>query len=81
MLFHSNKAAVYIEMGEPDKAIEICENAVQIGRSNRTDYKTIAKLFHRMAAAQLKKDDFPAAKEMYAKAQMEHFDKAIERKV
>jgi stress-induced-phosphoprotein 1 len=34
-----------------------------------------------MAAAQLKKDDFPAAKELYAKAQMEHFDKAIERKV
>jgi stress-induced-phosphoprotein 1 len=81
VLFHSNKAAVYIEMGEPDRAIEICEAAVEQGRAQRAPYQDIAKLFQRMAAAQLKKDDFPAAKELYAKAQTEHFDKAIERKV
>lgn len=81
VLFHSNKAAVYIEMGELDKAIEICEAAVQLGRSQRTPYQDIAKLYQRMAAAELKRDDFPAAKELYAKAQMEFFDKAIERKV
>lgn len=81
VLFHSNKAAVYIEMGECDRAVEICENAVQLGRTQRTPYLDIAKLYQRMAAAQLKKDDFPAAKESFAKAQMEHFDKAIERKV
>jgi stress-induced-phosphoprotein 1 len=81
VLFHSNKAAVYIEMGEPDKAVEICEAAVQLGRSQRASYVEIAKLYHRMAAAYLKKDDFPTAKECYAKAQMENFDKAIERKV
>lgn len=68
-------------MGQPDKAIEICEAAVQLGRSQRSPYQDIAKLYQRMAAAQLKKDDFPAAKELFAKAQMEHFDKAIERKV
>ena len=81
MLFHSNKAAVFIEMGEPDKAIELCTEAVQLGRSQRTSYLDIAKLYQRMAAAHLKKNDFPAAKECYAKAQMENFDKALERKV
>lgn len=81
VLFHGNKAAVYIEMGDTDKALEICEEAIKIGRAQRAAYEHIAKLYQRMAAAYLKKDDFPSAKEMYAKAQTEHFDKAIERKV
>lgn len=81
VMFHSNKAAVFIEMGEADKAVEVCEAAVQLGRSQRASYVEIAKLYQRMAAAHLKKDDFPAAKECFAKAQMENFDKAIERKV
>jgi stress-induced-phosphoprotein 1 len=81
VLFHGNKAAVYIEMGQYEKALEICEEAIKIGRSQRSPYEQIAKLYQRMAAAHLKNDDFPAAKEMYAKAQTEHFDKAIERKV
>ena len=81
VLFHGNKAAVFIEMGDPDKALEICEEAIKLGRSQRAPYEQIAKLYQRMAAAQLKKDDFPAAKELYAKAQTEFFDKSIERKV
>lgn len=81
VLFRGNKAAVYIEMNEPDTAIKVCEEAVEVARSQRTPYPDIAKLFQRMAAAYLKKDDFPNAKECYAKAQMEHYDKAIERKV
>jgi stress-induced-phosphoprotein 1 len=81
VLFHGNKAAVYIEMGECDKALEVCEEAIKIGRSQRSPYEHIAKLYQRMAAAHLKKDDFPAAKEMYAKAQTEYFDKSIERKI
>ena len=32
-----------------------------------------------MAAAHLKRDDFEFAKVCYSKAQMEHFDKAVER--
>ncbi|CAE7558563.1 HOP3, partial [Symbiodinium microadriaticum] len=79
--FLSNKAAVYIEMGELDRAIEQCQEAIDFGRSKRAPYEDIAKLYHRMAAAYLKRDDFDTAKECYTKAQTEHFDKAIERKV
>lgn len=77
----NNKAAVYIEMGEIDKAIQQCNEAIELGRSQRVPYEDIAKIYHRMAAAYLKRDDFPSAKECYTKAQTEHFDKAIERKV
>ena len=66
----SNKAAVYIEMGDLDRAIEQCQEGIEYGRSQRAPYEDIAKMYQRMAAAYLKKDDFPTAKECYAKAQM-----------
>lgn len=81
ILFLGNKAAVYIEMGEIDRALEQCQEAIDIGRSKRADYQDIAKIYQRMAAAHLKRDDFESAKECFTKGQTEFFDKAIERKV
>jgi stress-induced-phosphoprotein 1 len=81
VLFLGNKAAVYIEMGEIDKAIQQCQEAIDYGRSKRAPYQEIAKLYQRMAGAYLKREDFENAKECFTKAQTEHFDKAIERKV
>ena len=77
----NNKAAVFIEMGEIDRALQQCTEAIELGRAHRAPYEDIAKIYHRMAAAHLKRDDFATAKECFAKAQTEHFDKAIERKV
>jgi stress-induced-phosphoprotein 1 len=77
----NNKAAVFIEMGEIDRAIQQCNEAIELGRQHRVSYEEIAKIYHRMAAAHLKRDDFASAKECFTKAQTEHFDKAIERKV
>jgi stress-induced-phosphoprotein 1 len=79
--FLSNKCAVYIEMGEYDRAISECERAVEYGRSQRAPYEDIAKLYQREASAWLKKDDMKTAINRYQKAQMENFDKAIERKI
>jgi stress-induced-phosphoprotein 1 len=81
ILFLSNKAAVYIEMNEPDRAIQLCQEAIDIGRSHRVSYEDIAKVYQRQAAAALKKDDIGLAIEYYGKSQMENFDKAIERKI
>ena len=44
VLFRGNKAAVYIEMNEPDTAIKVCEEAVEVARSQRTPYPDIAKV-------------------------------------
>ena len=35
--------AVYFEQKEYDKCIEECQQAVDIGRENRSDFKLIAK--------------------------------------
>jgi hypothetical protein len=66
---------VYIEMDDTDRALQLCEEAIALGRSQRASYDTIAKLFHRIAAAHTKRGDVPAALETYKKAQLESFDK------
>jgi stress-induced-phosphoprotein 1 len=81
MMFMNNKAAVMIEMGQCKEAIEICLAALDIGRKNRAPFEDRAKVYQRIAAAYLKMEDIPLALESYGKAQMEFFDKAIERKV
>ena len=81
MMFLNNKAAVLIEMGECDKAIALCLEAIEVGKVHRASFEDRAKVYHRMAAAHLKLNDTPAAIAAYNKGQMEQFDKAIERKV
>lgn len=81
VMFLNNKAAVYIEMGQSDKAIELCNEALELGKTHRASFEDRAKIFNRMAAACVKKNDLEAAVEMYRKAQMEQFDKATERKI
>jgi stress-induced-phosphoprotein 1 len=80
-LFLNNKAAVYIELGEIDTALETCQRAIEIGRANRAPYEDIAKIYQRQAAAELKRNNIEAAMTHYRSAQMENFDKAVERKV
>lgn len=81
VMFFNNKAAVYIEMGDYDKAIELCNEALELGKVHRASYDDKAKIYQRIAAAQLKKNDIPGAISAYEKSQMEVFDKAIERKI
>jgi hypothetical protein len=35
--------AVLFEMGDYEGCIKVCEEAVEVGRENRADYKLIAK--------------------------------------
>lgn len=81
ILLMNNKAAVYIEMGELDTAINECNKAIEIGRAHRAPYEEIAKVYQRIAAAQLKRGEIKGAIETYGKSQMEFYDKAIERKI
>eukprot|EP00606_Chrysophyceae_sp_TOSAG23-5_P001077 GSChrysophyteH2.ASY1.ANO1.1454.1 assembled CDS len=81
MMFMNNKAAVYVEMGQTDKAIEICEAALEVGKANKAGYEETAKVLQRKASAYVKAGDLKMAIEWYGKAQLEHFDKAIDRKM
>lgn len=81
ILFSGNKAAVYIEMGQIDKALEICNTSLETGNKVRASYEDRAKIHHRIAAAYVKNNDITAALDAYGRGQLENYDKAIERKI
>lgn len=79
MSFLTNKAAVYLEQGKHQEAIDQCKKAIELGRANRADYSDIAKAYVRIGKAYTKMDDLAAALEAYKEAQLEHFNKDVER--
>ncbi|VDN19113.1 unnamed protein product [Dibothriocephalus latus] len=66
--FLTNKSAVYFEMRDYPKCIEICEEAVSKGRELRSDYKLIAKAFARIAHCYENQGDLQNAKKYYDKS-------------
>lgn len=72
MTFLNNKAAVYFEMGQYDDCIKHCNQAIDLGRENRADFKLIAKALSRMASAFHKKDDLEQARTFFQKSLSEH---------
>lgn len=80
IVFRNNKAAVYFEQGDFDNCIKICEEAVEVGRENRADYKIIAKAFARIGNSYNKKGDLPQALHYYNKSLSESRDQEIVKK-
>lgn len=72
MTYLNNKAAVYFEQGKFEECIKQCEQAVEVGRENRNDFKIIAKALSRMASAYLKLDDLKNALVYFQKSLTEH---------
>merc|ERR1712023_437316 len=75
--------AVYIELNETEKAIQMCKDAIEYAKENsiRLSYEEKAKIFQRIAGAHLKAGNTDGAMENWKAAQMEHFDKNIDRKI
>jgi len=70
--FRTNRAAVYFEQKDYDNCIKECDEAIEIGRENRADFKVIAKALSRKATAHSKKGDYANAKTFYQKSLSEH---------
>jgi len=70
--FRSNLAAVYFEKKEYEKAVKVCEEAIDVGRENRADFKHIAKAYNRAGNSQRKLGNLEAAKTAFEKALTEH---------
>ncbi|KAK7790552.1 hypothetical protein R5R35_013068 [Gryllus longicercus] len=68
----NNKAAVFFEQKEYEKCIKQCEDAIEVGRENRADFKLIAKAFTRIGNAYLKLGDLQKAKTYFEKSMSEH---------
>ncbi|KAL8116222.1 hypothetical protein AgCh_022645 [Apium graveolens] len=76
ILFLTNMAAVYLEMGKFEECIKDCDKAVQRGRELRLDFKMIAKALTRNGVALVKmakcSKDYEPAIETFQKALTEH---------
>ncbi|XP_046739729.1 stress-induced-phosphoprotein 1 [Diprion similis] len=70
--YRNNVAAVYFEQKEYQKCIEQCEQAIEVGRENRADFKLIAKAFTRIGNAYKKLENWKQAKVNYEKSMSEH---------
>ncbi|KAF8957084.1 Hsp90 cochaperone [Entomortierella lignicola] len=68
----TNKAAVYFEMGKYEECIKTCEEAIEVGREYRADYKLIAKALGRIGTAYAKLDNLNEAIRYYGKSLAEH---------
>lgn len=72
IIFRNNRAAVYFEQGLYDECIKECEEAVEIGREHRADFKLIAKALARTGTSYYKKNDLKSALTFYNKSLSEH---------
>jgi len=77
----TNTAAVFFEQEKYAECISKCEEAVEVGRQNRADYKLIAKAYARIANAHTKLNQSAEALKFYQKSLTEHRDPAILKKV
>lgn len=72
----TNRAAVYLEMGQYQEAVKDCEKAVERGRELRADFKIIARALTRKGTAYVKmaktSKDYEPAIETFNKALTEH---------
>ncbi|XP_057977497.1 hsp70-Hsp90 organizing protein 3-like [Malania oleifera] len=74
--FLTNRAAVYLEMGQYDECIKDCDKAVERGRELRSDFKMISRALTRKGTALVKmakcSKDYEPAIETFQKALTEH---------
>ncbi|XP_052107184.1 stress-induced-phosphoprotein 1-like isoform X2 [Mytilus californianus] len=77
--YRNNKSAVYFELKDYDKCIEISEEAINIGRENRADYTLIAKALARAGKACMKKEDNESALRYLNKSLSEHRNPEIQK--
>eukprot|EP00548_Thalassiothrix_antarctica_P005949 CAMPEP_0194147230 /NCGR_PEP_ID=MMETSP0152-20130528/22599_1 /TAXON_ID=1049557 /ORGANISM="Thalassiothrix antarctica, Strain L6-D1" /LENGTH=567 /DNA_ID=CAMNT_0038847947 /DNA_START=80 /DNA_END=1783 /DNA_ORIENTATION=- len=75
----SNKAAVHFTQKNYDKCIEICENAITVGKANMAPFEDRAKVLTRCAKAYQKKKDLGMAIEMCKASQLECYSKDTQR--
>ncbi|CAG8498015.1 299_t:CDS:10 [Ambispora gerdemannii] len=68
----TNKAAVLFEQEKYEECINICKEAIEVGREHRADYKLVARAYGRIGNACVKLDKFDDAIKYYNKSLTEH---------
>lgn len=71
IMYHFNKAAVYIEMKDYEKSIETCNYAIENRYNFKAEYSQIAKFYNRLAITYTKMKKYDKAIECYQKSLVE----------
>ncbi|KAL7676376.1 hypothetical protein ACOME3_002630 [Neoechinorhynchus agilis] len=72
MAFYSNKSAVYYEISEFDKCRQLCTKAVEVGRLQKEDFKSIARVLARVARSYVKENEYQEALRYFDRSLAEH---------
>jgi len=72
IVYRSNLAAVYYEMGKYEECIKECEEAVNVGRYYFADFKSISRVYHRMGNAYTSLTNYDEAIKAYNHALTEN---------
>lgn len=67
----SNIAAVHIEKKSPEKAVEICEQALELFEVHNTEFHVRARIFQRLGTAQLHLKQYSDAIQTFDKSLLE----------
>eukprot|EP00588_Corethron_pennatum_P014382 CAMPEP_0194279254 /NCGR_PEP_ID=MMETSP0169-20130528/13817_1 /TAXON_ID=218684 /ORGANISM="Corethron pennatum, Strain L29A3" /LENGTH=579 /DNA_ID=CAMNT_0039023651 /DNA_START=106 /DNA_END=1845 /DNA_ORIENTATION=+ len=81
MTFIANKASVFLTSGRFAECKTACDEANAVGKENRAPFEERAKVLARAAKALEKTNDYGEAIVYYKNAQLEHFDKAVQRRL
>ncbi|EKX73407.1 conserved hypothetical protein [Theileria equi strain WA] len=71
LLIENNKAAVYLEMGEYEKCLEVCNKAIDRRYDVVADFVVVSKIYNRMAACYTKMERYDDAIAAYQKSLLE----------
>lgn len=77
LTYYTNKAAVYFEQKDYQKAVEECDKAIEIAKGGHYDFLKLAKAMGRKANALLQLGQHDEAIDLFKSALLEHNDPTI----
>uniref|UniRef100_A0A3B0MWC7 Hsp70-Hsp90 organising protein n=1 Tax=Theileria annulata TaxID=5874 RepID=A0A3B0MWC7_THEAN len=72
LLLENNKAAVYLEMGDYEKCIKTCNDAIDRRYDVMADFTLVSKIYNRLAACYTKMEKYDDAISCYQKSLIEN---------
>ena len=81
VLYLNNIAAAYLESSKYEEAIQTLNDAIELSKTNRTDYKTMAKIYHRLGNCYNKLGQKEEALVYYKKSLTEERTAAVLNKI